>query len=453
MKNISKLILTTMIISIIHLLTSCNDFLDEKPTKDLVVPQTLADLQALLDNATWMNTTPAAGVLGSDEFYVTDAGYNLFRSQIAKNAYTWEGNIFEGASDFGEWSVPFRAIFYANIVLEEVAKNTEPNEDLRNQIKGAALFYRAYANAFLLELFAPPFLNDQDADKLGIPLKKNSRLQEPLKRASLKDSYKWVFADLEIAYGLLPEEAEYPTRPTKIAVNALRARIYLNRGDYGRALEFSNRVLEHKSDLMDYNELSNQSYFSFPKFNQEVIFHSTNLSYVYIAMPTTVVDPALYASYQDGDLRKELFFRIRAGNVNFFGNYTGTLYQFSGLAVDEVYLIKAECEARAGNDLQALDTLNTLLLTRWKSGNFSLFDDSYDGDVLALVLEERKKELVFRHRRWSDLRRLNEDPKFAKILTREVNGETFSLSPGDPRYVLSIPQIEIDFHQFDQNLR
>ncbi|MGI8583213.1 MAG: RagB/SusD family nutrient uptake outer membrane protein, partial [Chitinophagaceae bacterium] len=64
-----------------------------------------------------------------------------------------------------------------------------------------------------------------------------------------------------------------------------------------------------------------------------------------------------------------------------------------------------------------------------------------------------RKELVFRGQRWFDLRRLNKDPRFAKTLTRKLNGKITELPANDPRYTEYIPLDVIGFTGMQQNMR
>jgi len=64
---------------------------------------------------------------------------------------------------------------------------------------------------------------------------------------------------------------------------------------------------------------------------------------------------------------------------------------------------------------------------------------------------ERRKELIFRGLRWSDLRRLNMDTRFAVTLKRKVNNKEFLLLPKDARYTLQIPISVIKSSGIQQN--
>jgi hypothetical protein len=147
----------------------------------------------------------------------------------------------------------------------------------------------------------------------------------------------------------------------------------------------------------------------------------------------------LYNSYADLDLRKGLFF-MNGGlglPVPRF-NYSGNATKFSGLATDEVFLIRAECNARLGiKDLAMLD-LTTLLTSRWKNNAYPTPVINTAQEALDLVLAERRKELVFRGLRWIDIRRFNKiNPTLT--LKRWWLNILHTLPPGSRLYVLPIP--------------
>jgi hypothetical protein len=141
--------------------------------------------------------------------------------------------------------------------------------------------------------------------------------------------------------------------------------------------------------------------------------------------------------------------------INFKGSYSGSglVATFDGIANDELYLIRSECYARTGNINAAIADLNGLLKKRWKTGTFVPVTTSDAKAALKLILSERKKELIFRGLRWSDLRRLNTDEQFKVTLYRHIGGQQYSLTPGDKRYVMPIPDNEINIDGLAQNPR
>lgn len=166
------------------------------------------------------------------------------------------------------------------------------------------------------------------------------------------------------------------------------------------------------------------------------------------------IDSNLYRSYSDSDLRKSAWFLFKNGHLNFKGSYNGSsLYLFSGLALDEIYLNKAECQVRLGQLNEGIQTLNDLLEKRFRTGTFIPDSTSDLQEALSIVLNERRKELLMRGIRWSDLRRLNADPRTAKTLIRILNSQHYELKPNSPNYVFPIEDEVIQMSGIQQNPR
>jgi len=113
-----------------------------------------------------------------------------------------------------------------------------------------------------------------------------------------------------------------------------------------------------------------------------------------------------------------------------------------GLSVPEVMLMQAEAYARLGGDpnrQKAIALLNTLRVKRILPANYTpLIAPADDETALRLVLTERRRELALHPVRWFDLKRLNKDPRFAKTLTRMLDGKTYTLPPNSNNYVYPI---------------
>ena len=94
------------------------------------------------------------------------------------------------------------------------------------------------------------------------------------------------------------------------------------------------------------------------------------------------------------------------------------------------------------------------MIKRWSNKvSFPQFAANDPDEALSLILQERRKELVYRNLRWTDLRRLNLEPKFAKSIKRTIKGTEYILEPNDGRYVFAIPDDEIKISGIEQNMR
>lgn len=450
---------------LLFLTISCkkeDSFLGAKPNQALAVPSTLADLQNLLNDDQVFNraSDPALGEISSDDFSVQDDAFVALFLSAERNAYTWQNSIYDATlTQVSDWNGPYLMVYYANTILEALPKlSNAGNQAQADQINGAALFYRSYAFYNLVQTFALPYDEATAATIPGVPLRLSSDLNTRPQRASLADCYRQITSDLQAALQLLPVTAVFKTQPSQPAANALLARIYLAIGKYGEALTYANACLNQYPTLTDYNPLNAPGTTSIAKtYVDEDIYHSTLQSYsVLVNRRYSYVDPAFVALYNDHDLRKTKFFTTLDGMPafpRFVGSYDFKNLKYSGLATDEVYLIKAECQARSGDVTSAMATLNTLLVKRWKASTFIPLTSVSQEDALNQILLERRKELLYRGLRWTDLRRLNKDPKTSFQLQRTVNGITYTLPAGDPRYAMPIPDNEVGLGGTTQNER
>lgn len=432
-------------IAISFSLTSCKKYLDVKANSNLTTPETAKDLWAILYYSNFLNMASHSANEGADEFYFTPEIVDIL-PETYKGPYLWDP-----IAQTEDWLILYRSLLAANSALDNLKAISSQNE--RNQIKAAALFYRAHLFFQLAQIYAKQYDPTTAASDLGIALRLTSDFNQLTVRATVQQTYDRIVEDLEESLPLLPISPLFKTRPGRPAAHALLARVYLQMGDYTKAKASASECLNLYNHLMDYSELDITSNAHFPLFNDEVIFYAFNNASL-IGSSLEKMEPTLYNSFEAEDLRKALFFRSNGDDTfSFKGSYNGPGFLFQGIAVDEVYLIKAECEARAGDVNAAMQSLNALLRKRWKKDYFTEFTASNAEDALTKILNERRKELMCRGLRWLDLKRLNKDPKFAVTLKRVSNGQTHTLPPNDPRYALPIPQTVINMTGIPQNER
>jgi tetratricopeptide (TPR) repeat protein len=460
MKKMKNLLYITVLLSIC---ISCkkSDFLNKKPNTDITEPTTLTDFQLLLDNMAVMNSTGGLAQVSADDQIVSYPTYQA-ATATERNAYIWNKDIYGGDTGITDWNLPYQTVFYTNIVLEGLAKSDSISSTKGQYLKGWALFFRAFAFYDLTRNFCKAY-DAASVDKdLGIPLRLSSAVDYVKPRATLEESFNQIFADLAESVVLLPSTrpASNLNRPSKLAAYALLARISLDMRNYTAAEKYAEQALELYSKLIDYNVVSQTSITPFPRTNDELICNfGQGVAYSYMnanyADAPDKVSPLLIALYAPGDLRLKVFYGQNAdGSFYKKRGYNGSgAYPFTGLATDEIYLIKAECLARRSETTAAMDKLNQLLVLRFdKSKTYRPVTASSPADALNKILLERRKELVWRGLRWHDLKRLNKEG--ANItLSRVLNGTTYILPPNDPRYVFSIPNDEITLSGIEQNPR
>lgn len=442
--NILFLAFLTLVIS------SCDDFLDEKPNKKEVVPSELSDLQAILDYYNTIRNDPYAGEVAADDYYLSQADWAGLTYEEYRRAYTWQK---DHATLSNDWFNPYRNIYWANIVLSSIAaiERTPGNQAEWDNVKGQALFLRARGILSVAVIWAKPY-NEATADTdPGVPVRTTDDFNVPSERPSLRATYKQVIDDLRQAAELLPVTPVHVMRSSKPAALAMLARTYLFMGDYEQCLSNATACLQLKSDLLDYNELRASQTYPFPQFSKEIIYFSWLPNPAPLTISRAKIDSTLYRSYSTGDLRRQLYFRNNNnGSYAFRGSYAAGSTPFSGIAVDEVYLMRAECYARLNNVDAALQDLNKLMATRWVRGAFTNFQAEDKETALELILNERRKELVFRGLRWPDIKRLNLLGRNIS-LRRVIEGKVITLLPNDNSFQLPFPEEVIERSGMQQN--
>jgi hypothetical protein len=440
-------------------ITACTKFLDKKRSNSLNTPQTIEDLQAILDDGISMNQkmTPSYGQASSDDYFLPQLTYDA-RPTESQSSYTWKPFNYSNNGSGNDWARCYTAVFNANFCLEKIndIALSSQNEAKWKNVKGSALFFRSFS--FLMAVWNHSKAYDESTatSDLGIALRLGSDFNVPSVRSSVKDAYDRIILDAKEAVSYLPNLPLHTYRPSKCAAYGLLARSYLSMRVYDSAFRYANLALSIKSDLINYNGdadfLGISATAPLKLFNKETIFYTEmNLALGIHTNAYAKIDTVLYSSYASNDIRKGAFFSANGGYYIFKGSYTQSIASFfTGIATDELYLICAECKARSGDKDAALTNLNNLLAKRITTASFVPVTATSAQDALSKVLVERRKELLYRGLRWIDIKRLNKEG--ANIIPqRLVNGQTISLQPNDNFYALPLPTDIINITGMPQN--
>jgi hypothetical protein len=485
--------------------SSCEKFLDERPSKNSSLPvETVAHLNAILEryavyysdeNQSWMHT---------DDYGLTKTLYDarpgvfsflptIFHTfnEVTYLPTTTSGDYLWGSTS-GEW----RDIFYANSVLVNVDK-VDGTDAEKRRIKADAHLIRAYAYWQLANTYCLPY-TEKNKSEMGLPIKKSTSFEEDLTRKSLEETYNFIESDLQEALKinkpLVVSGRPEHWRANTAAVNGFAARYYLNRNNYAEALKYANLALGEYSVLNDYNLPSVMSYGT----NQNITINAgtpaqsvftlrypyghnnqTNLvdmigwkEFLYFRMLNFgswwyVPSQALLDSYdKTNDLRYEYhivegYSYERGMNSSPAYNYPGYVFFYkdripSGPTTAEMYLIKAECLARAGDVSGALASVNILRAKRMKPGPWVNLTAANQADAVSKILQERRREMPFTQR-FYDIRRYNNnaDPADDVVVSKQfypltqaganVSGplQNYTLTKDSRLWALPLPFSEI----------
>src|SRR5699024_10314077 len=130
-------------------------------------------------------------------------------------------------------------------------------------------------------------------------------------------------------------------------------RTHLILGNYEDALENAEKALKINNQLIDFNDLDQDADFPIPSVNQmssEMVFLTVMFASELNNLDRAIISPSLYNLYDDGDLRKSIYFRMADdGDYRFKGTHMGHQGLVTGIMTSELLLIIAECNARLDN--------------------------------------------------------------------------------------------------------
>ncbi|WP_317166095.1 RagB/SusD family nutrient uptake outer membrane protein [Sphingobacterium sp. SGL-16] len=457
--------LLIFIVGLMFLFSCTPEFLSLKRDMKNVVPQSLEDFQSLMDYSAVMNLNSAylLGEIGAGDFYLKDETWNALSSPWVKNAYNWQKDIFQGSqSDI--WNRMYEKVLYCNIVLEGLARNKDDIYDIKgyNDVRGQALFWRSYSFYQLAQFFCAAYDKQNLEGIIGLPLRLESDIDQKVQQSTLQQTYNKIVENLLEAEELLKDDKPsvygtyFKSRPSKIALRALLSRVYLQMQDYSGAKEYAQKVLSMQSELLDYNKVAvkpakEYSFDFFGATNPEVLLYDVMFYNNVIAQSRLIVDSVLLRSYQEHDLRKERFFTsTNGGDTTFRGSYNGNVDLHGFITLPEVYLTLAESSVRTDDLIKAKDVMNVFLSKRYANGSARDISSLDKGTLLDFILQERRKELVFRGVRWQDLRRLNLEPQFERTITRNIEGTVYTLLPNSSKFIYPLPEDEVILNGYKQ---
>ena len=182
--------------------------------------------------------------------------------------------------------------------------------------------------------------------------------------------------------------------------------------------------------------------------------YSDNPTYTY-----GMLSPELVQLFGSNDERFNLFFKTTGNSIYYFDagsgaalwdskiTYSKFQYMAVGLRTAEVYLILAEADARLNDLAGATTVLNQLRVKRIKGDEAIVAQPSTQKEMMQLIINERRKELLFGFHRFWDLKRFNTETDYAKTITRTfplvsttVEHKTYTLKPDSRLYIIPFPE-------------
>lgn len=362
------------------------------------------------------NSLTALTSLSSDEL-ITDGQTNQTTVQFGENALQTDNNKV-----LPLWKSMYQAIYQCNAVLAGLNTSAGVSSATKNQLRGEALFVRAFCNFYLVNLFGD----------VPLVLTTDYETNAAMKRSSSTALYAQIKADLLEAQSLISEN--YPSkdiftpaeriRPNKATATALLARVYLYTENWAEA-ETQATTLINNTALYELDQSSNLSGV-FGANSKEAIWQLkpfyngtyTNEGYFYavndIAQVSNVLRPTLVNAFEElplPDRRKTNWIKtITAGAASQSRPLKYKNFDDSGFPAEysmifrlaEQYLIRAEARAQLDKIIAARDDINAII----NRAGLQNTGASTKAQLLTAIEQERRVELFVEWgHRWFDLKR------------------------------------------------
>ncbi len=434
MKKINSII---ALVAVFLLAISCQKELDLKPHQSILSTEALssdANIKLVLVGtyATLRNADLYGGnIMRNSELTGAD-GEISWRGTYNGPREIYNHQIISANGDItSQWIQSYKCINICNNILS-VIDTVIPDD--RDKVEGEALFIRSMVYFDLVRFYALPYEAGAANTQFGVPLVLTPTLviTDGLKvgRNTVQEVYTKIITDLERASTLLPDEnGNYATVGV---ANALLARVYLQKGDFAKARDASDKVIssEMYSLTSTYDKAFNNSAYSTEDIfgmqftapdgvNSMTEFWSTS---AYGGRNGDIEIRTKHLSlYDENDARLALFWR---GNSRMRSGKWNTMYGLVNLfRLAEMYLVRAECNKRLGTAIG--DTpLNDFNMIHTRAGL-----SEAESVTLDEILYERRLELAHEGFKIHDMKRLK----------RNVGDMPYN----DPQLVYPIPAREI----------
>lgn len=247
-----KLYLILIAVAGIFAFSSCDDFLDVKPTNQLEFDEsikTAADAEVFMTGV--MSRLTSGNYYGRNMILYGDAkgGDLTIYSQGRGYDYLYSFNHTPSSgSGSGFWSTGYDIILQLNNLLNNIEKmESDPaNTEDFGDMKGRAYTLRALLYFDLVRLYGLPYTLYSPSTSWGVPnvLEVLDASAQP-DRAKVSENYNQILADLAKGAETITKKVSTSTNgyPTYWLNRAIAARVYLTMGDYANALAAAEEVI------------------------------------------------------------------------------------------------------------------------------------------------------------------------------------------------------------------
>jgi hypothetical protein len=488
-KIFSTLKIALLVLPALTVWTSCNkSFLDITP-KGKLIAQNTSDYDLIFNDGSLLINNVDVSVPMGDEVIAMD-NYFSIATPRSQRLFKWSDVIYDNGIFALEMSSLMSPLYTYNKVAAEVMTSTGGTDVQKRALLAEAKANRAWINFWLINMYGKPYNAATAATDPGYPIVTNADVtQTVFSRGTVQNMYDFIIKDLTEAIPDLPVSIKSRIRMGKTAAEELLGKVYVFMGRYTDAKPLLDAAISDLANtgsgttlttmgLYDLNVTMvpagtwgyNATNYASSSFSG-VPIEQYNTEFICCRQVTTnawafslneyTISPQTEQLYSSTDKRLN-FFTTKPYGVstayplaNALRRNAPTSLQ-NGMTIPELYLLRAECEARLNDSTDAKADLVTLRSKRMSITAAPVPVGFSQTQLIQFVLDERTREFAMMGYRWFDMRRLSVDPLFSSntythtlySATGTVSA-TYTLRP--VRFTLQFPQAVIDQNPGMQN--
>jgi hypothetical protein len=393
-------ICTLVILTVLY--TSCEKVLDVEPTESISTDEAIKNKNDVLRALTGCyDALQQAGLYSLDMVVIPDlvsdnldhTGTRQEYGQIDNNSILAENFLVEGI-----WNDSYDALNRINTLLDKMPEITDLTDTERDDISGQLYFLRALIHFNLLNLFGPVPIKTTPTYGVDASL--------DVGRNSTGEVYSQIFIDLNNALGKISNTDNI--RATEAAVKAILARVHLYNEDWEQAKIYASELIISQVFMLDpdYDNLFTGG--TSPEIIFQVEYNTQDQNTLaYYFFPTSeegrnefTPSESMEDAYETDDSIRTNASLADQGYVYKYRDITTGTDNVKILRLAEMYLVRAEAEAKMNGDLEAIK--NDINMIRNRAGLENTTAVTY-GELLQAIEQERRVEFAFEGHRWFDL--------------------------------------------------
>jgi len=462
-----KKVIYSLLIGVILLTGSCSKFTDIEPKgKNLLT--TTDQLEMLLnkiftmydDDMRWMS----GDVIRTFQNIPTLlSNPNKTRPAII---YSWDEANIEKMAELTAYDYTYETGYLnigqvSNAILSRIDEATGP-ESVKNQLKCEALILRAYYHYILVNKFAKAYNPATAATDPAIPyLKEDWDISIPLKKATVKEVYDNIIADVDKAIQLnaLPVAAVNRMRMSKPCAFAVKALALISMQKFNEASDAAKQALAINGAVNNYNQMLTTYKGNILGNTYDVVFRpllkcEEDLFTTFGTELMNAITTEAWNAFEPGHASRDKMTSDRMmydyvmglGNILLGLNYTLTFdvnsgWNGGGIKTTQMYLIVAEAEINKNNFSAAMEALDAIRINRIDPSIYAPLKGVVNNkaDAIFRLKQTAHGENLYSCHNFINKKRWNQLDGYKQTLSKTIGGKTYELKPDSKLWIFPLP--------------